>query len=35
MGGFPKENVLLKLTDIAEVRERVEETMRQHYKAWY
>jgi hypothetical protein len=28
-----RENVLLKLTDIAEnVRERVEETMRQHYK---
>jgi lysophospholipase L1-like esterase len=32
---FQRENVLLKLTDIAQnVRERVEETMRQHYKAW-
>jgi hypothetical protein len=30
-----KERVLLKLTDISHnVRERVEETMRQHYKAW-
>lgn len=32
---FQRENVLLKLTDIAQsVRERVEETMRQHYNAW-
>jgi lysophospholipase L1-like esterase len=32
---FQRERVLLKLTDIAHnVRERVEETMRQHYNAW-